>query len=176
MIRRVGIVLAVVVVALVAFVATQPDTFRIAHSTSVTAPASKVFRLVNDLHEFQTWNPYAKKDPAMVQTWEGPVSGIGALYRWAGNNDIGAGSMKIVESRLDERVGLELEFSRPFKAMNDVVFTFEPKGEQTVVTWAMTGKNNFVAKAMQLMMNMDQMVGGDFEKGLADLKALAEKT
>ena len=163
-----------IVVALIVVVSMQPDTFRIARSTTVEAPASKVFPLVNDMHAFQTWNPYAKKDPTMEQTWEGPAAGVGAVYRWSGNNEIGAGSMRIIESHSGERVGIDLAFDRPFKATNDVVFTFEPKGDTTVVTWAMSGTNSFPAKAMQLVMDMDAMVGSDFEKGLADLKALAE--
>ena len=174
MIKRIAIAIAVAVVALVAFIATRPNEFQISRSTIFAAPPAKIFPLVNNLHAFQTWNPYAKKDPSMEQVWEGPPAGVGAVYRWSGNNDIGAGSMTITESRPNDLVKLDLAFLRPFEATNEVAFTFEPQGEKTLVTWAMHGKNNFVAKAMQLVMDMDKMVGTDFEKGLADMRAIAE--
>lgn len=162
------------VLGLLVVIAMQPNEFRIERATTIAAPPEKIFPLVNDLHAFQTWNPYAKKDPAMRQSYEGPASGAGAVYRWSGNSEVGEGSMTIVESRPSERVGIELAFLSPFEATNDVELTFEPQGQGTVVTWAMNGRMNFVAKAMHLVMDMDAMVGNDFEKGLADMKSIAE--
>ena len=110
----------------------------------------------------------------MKQSWEGPAAGPGAIYRWSGNAEIGEGSMTITETRPNELVRLELAFLKPFRATNVVDFTFEPKGDQTIVTWSMSGTNNLTAKAIHVFMNVDKMVGTDFEKGLADMKALAE--
>ena len=174
MIIKILIALVAIIAIFAVFVSMQPAEFRIARSTTISAPPAALFARVNDLHAFQEWNPYAKKDPAMKQSWEGPTAGPGAIYRWSGNAEIGEGSMKILESRPNELVRLELAFLKPFQATNTVDFTFVPAGEQTTVTWSMTGTNGFMAKAASLLMDMDKMVGGDFEKGLADMKALAE--
>ena len=163
------------ILGLVVVIAMQPDDFRVARSTTIAAPRERVFSLVNDFHAFNTWNPYAKKDPTMEQSYDGPPAGVGSVYRWSGNQEIGAGSMTITGSRPSELVEIDLAFTRPFEANNDVAFTFEPAGEGTRVTWAMTGEMNFIAKAMHLVMDMDAMVGTDFEKGLADMKAIAER-
>jgi hypothetical protein len=171
--KSVVLVIAVLFV-LATVVAMQPEKFLIARSVIIAAEPAALFAQVNDLHAFQVWNPYAKKDPAMKQTYDGPSSGVGAAYAWAGNQEVGTGRMTIVESRPNDLVRMKLEFLAPFRATNVAEFTFEPEGDATVVTWSMSGTNDLMGKAIGLMMDMDKMVGGDFEKGLADLKALAE--
>lgn len=177
MIRTIRIGLATLVVAVVVIgvvVALQPADFRVERSITISAPAAVVFARVNDLHRWQEFSPWAKLDPAATNTFEGPPAGVGAVFAWAGNDDIGEGRMTISESRPDELVRMRLDFLRPFAATNTTDFSFKPQGEQTLVTWSMTGKNNFMAKAAGLVMNMDKLVGGDFEKGLTDLKSLSE--
>ena len=176
MLKFIFISLAVIIIALAVFVAMQPDAFRVTRSATVSAPATAVFAHVNELHKWEAWNPWQKKDPAMKLTFAGPPAGPGASYSWAGNNEVGEGRLTITESRPGELVRLKLEFMKPFTATNTADFTFKPEGDKTVVIWSMEGKNNYVAKALHLVMNMDKMVGGDFEKGLADMKAAVEAT
>ena len=154
-------------------IATRPATFRVARSEIIAAPPADVFPHVNDLHAFQAWNPFAR-DPNARNTFEGPSAGPGAVFRWDGNSQVGAGAMTITDSQPDRIVSVHLEFLRPFKCTNRVEFTLEPNGAGTRITWMMTGDNTFVSKAMQLFMSMDKMVGGDFEKGLSTLKSLVE--
>ena len=140
----------------------------------LSAPAAVVFAQVNDLHKWEAWNPWLKLDPACKMTYEGPAAGTGASYTWAGNNKIGEGCMTITESRPNELIRFNLEFLRPFRANHTVEFTFKPDTHQTAVSWSMSGKKNFIFKAMGLFMNTDKMIGSDFERGLATLKAVAE--
>jgi Polyketide cyclase / dehydrase and lipid transport len=168
------IALAVIVVVLVVVVATRPSEFTISRTVSVSAPASTVFAQVNDFHNWEAWSPWAKLDPAMKQTYEGPAAGAGAIYTWIGNRQVGEGRMTLTESRPSDLIRIRLEFVRPFAATNRAEFTFRPEGNQTVVTWSMAGRNNFMAKAVGLVMNMDRMIGREFEKGLARMKAVAE--
>ena len=174
MLKFILIGLAVIIIALAVVVATQPDDFRVTRSSTVSAPAAAVFAQVNELHKWEAWNPWQKKDPAMKLTFAGPSAGPGASYSWAGNNEVGEGRLTITESRPGELVRLKLEFMKPFAATNTADFTFKPEGDKTAVTWSMEGKNNYLAKALHLVMNMDKMVGGEFEKGLADMKVAAE--
>jgi len=164
----------VVIVALVAFVATRPDTFHVERSATFAAPADVAFGLVNDFHSWSAWSPWEKLDPAMKKSFEGPASGVGAIYRWTGNDQVGEGSMTITAARPAQAVEIQLEFLKPFAAKNDTLFTFKPTGDQTTVTWAMNGNNNFMAKAIHVVMDMDKMIGKDFESGLGTLKTLAE--
>jgi len=164
----------VVVICLLLIVASfQPSAFRVERSTQITAPVAGVFAEVNDFHKWKAWSPWAKLDPAMTETFEGPSSGVGAVYSWTGNSKVGAGRMTIAESRPDELMRIKLEFLKPFQASNTAEFSFKPAGQETLVTWSMTGQNNFMFKAVGLFMSMDKMVGGDFEKGLASLKLLS---
>jgi hypothetical protein len=165
---------AVAVLALVAFVATRPAEFRVVRAASFAAPAPAVFAQVNELRKWEAWSPWAKKDPQMKQTYEGAPAGTGAVTSWQGNKDVGEGRMTIVESRPNELIRFKLEFFKPFAATNSAEFTFSPQGGQTAVTWSMTGQNNFIGKALCLFFDMDKMVGGDFEKGLAGIKAIVE--
>ncbi len=129
---------------------------------------------MNDFHNWEAWSPWAKLDPAAKATFEGPSTGTGAIFKWAGNKEVGEGSMTITESRPSDLIRIKLEFLRPFEATNSAEFTFKPEGNRTGVTWSMEGKNNFIAKAVCLFMNMDKMVGGQFEQGLAQMKAVVE--
>jgi uncharacterized protein YndB with AHSA1/START domain len=176
MVKKILIALAAVVILFVAVVAMQPSEFRIVRSAIISAPATAVFAQVNDFHKWEAWSPWAKLDPAAKSTFEGPPAGVGAIFRWAGNSEVGAGSMTITESRPGDRIKIKLEFLEPFAATNSAEFTFKPEGDQTAVTWSMEGNNNFIGRAFCLFMNMDKMVGGQFEKGLAQMKAVVEKT
>jgi uncharacterized protein YndB with AHSA1/START domain len=169
MIIYILIALAVIVAGLVVLVAMQPTDFRITRSATIPAPPSVVFEEVNDFHKWEAWSPWAKMDPAATNTFAGPPSGVGAIYTWAGNNKVGEGKMTLLESRPSQLIRIQLEFLKPFQATNIAEFTFAPAGNGTLVTWSMTGKNNFMSKAFVLLMNCDKMVGGQFEKGLQNL-------
>jgi hypothetical protein len=175
MLRKILVGLAALVVVLVAVVALQPSEFRVARSATIAAPAPALFAQVNDFRKWDAWSPWAKLDPAMKKVYTGAPAGTGAVYAWSGNGEVGEGRTTITESRPNEVVRIRLEFVRPFAATNDVEFTFKPDGDRTAVTWSMTGRNGFMAKAAGLFMDMDRMVGGQFESGLAQLKAVAEK-
>ena len=139
----------------------------------VAAPADIVYSIINDLSRWGEWSPYDARDPQMKKTYAGPSAGPGASYAWNGNNQVGEGRLTIVESRPGELVAMKLEFSRPFKANNQVKFKLVPAAGGTHVSWIMNGTNNFISKAMSLIMDMDKMVGKDFEQGLANLDAVA---
>jgi len=171
-----GIVVIVLIVAIFSVVvAMQPSHYRVERSATMNAPAPVVFNQVNDFHKWDAWSPWAKLDPNMKTTFEDAPAGTGAVYSWTGNNDVGEGRMTITDSKPGELVKIKLEFIKPFAATSDTVFNFKPQGNQTAVTWTMDGQNNFIGKAFCMFMNMDKMVGGDFEKGLAQMKAVAEK-
>lgn len=168
------IVIAVVVAALAAYVASRPAEFRVTRSASVAAPTAAVFAQVNELKRWQAWSPWAKKDPQMKQDYAGPAAGVGATTSWQGNKDVGEGRMTIVESRAHELIRIKLEFFKPFAATNSAEFTFRPEGGRTTVMWSMQGTNNFIGKAMGLLFDFDKMIGSDFEAGLAGIKAIVE--
>jgi hypothetical protein len=165
------------VVALVAvfliLAATRPDTFRVERSTTIAAPPEKIHALINDFGQWQSWSPYEKKDPAMRRIRSGPPAGQGAVYAWEGNKEIGTGRMEIIETT-PTSIRIRLDFAEPFEAHNIAEFTLSPKADATRVTWSMHGPNNFVGKMIQTVIDMDRMVGSDFEAGLASLKALGE--
>ena len=174
MLKKILIALAVIIVVLVVIVALQPSDFRVARSATISAPPPAVFAQVNDFHKWEAWNPWGKIDPAMKQTYEGAPAGPGAIYTWSGNNEVGEGRMTITDSRPSDLIRVKLEFFKPFAATNTAEFAFKPEGNQTLVTWSMFGEKNFMAKAVHLVMNMDKMIGGQFEKGLADMKSAVE--
>ncbi len=176
MLKKILILLAVIIAILCVVIAMQPADFRVTRSAAIAAPAGAVFAQVNDLHKWQEWSPWAKRDPNAKNSYEGPASGVGAAFLWSGNSEVGEGKMTIIESRLNAKVVFRLDFEKPFKATSNSEFTFKESGGQTEVTWAMTGKNNFIGKAIGLFMNCDKMVGGDFEKGLAQLDAAVKAT
>ena len=174
MIKKILIVLVIILVVFVVIVAMQPAAYRITRTATISAPPADVFAQVNDLHKFQDWSPWAKLDPALKQTYDGAPAGTGAIYSWEGNKKVGAGRMTITDSRTNDLVSMKLEFLKPFASTATTEFAFKAEGNQTSVTWSMFGENNFMAKAFCPFMNMDKMVGGDFERGLAQLKSLVE--
>jgi len=166
--------LVVFVVLFVLLVAMRPAEFRIVRTGTIAAPPEAVFPHVNDFHNWNAWSPWAKIDPTMKQTYAGAPSGTGAIYSWLGNKKVGEGRMTITESRPHDLIRIKLEFLKPFTATNATEFTFTPEGDQTLVTWSMAGKNNFMLKAFGLFMSMDKLVGRDFEKGLARMREVVE--
>lgn len=174
MFAKILLAVGVLVAVFVLVVSLQPSNYRIERSAVIAAPASAVFAHVNDLHKWQEFSPWAKIDPNAKIAYEGPVAGPGAIFTWSGNNQIGEGRMTITETRPHELVRFRLDFVRPFEGTSDAEFTFRPDSRGTVVTWSMSGKNNFIGKAMCLFMNQDKMIGGEFEKGLASLRAITE--
>jgi uncharacterized protein YndB with AHSA1/START domain len=169
------IVVVVLLAALLGFAATKPDTFRVERATSIKAPPEKIFPLINDLRSWGAWSPWEKLDPTMKRTYSGAANGLGAVYEWEGDGKVGAGRMEITESSPSSRVILKLDFLKPFEAHNVAEYTLEAKGDSTNITWAMHGPSPFVSKVMHVFFSMDRMVGKDFETGLANLKAIAEK-
>jgi hypothetical protein len=165
---------AAVILILLIVIAKQAADFRYARSATIAAPPAVIFQHVNDFKKMDVWSPWMKIDPNVKTTYEGPPSGVGAIESWDGNKNVGSGRMTITDSRPSELIQMKLEFFRPFAATNTAEFTFKPEGSGTTVTWAMFGKRNFMTKAMGMFMNFDKMIGGDFEKGLANLKAIAE--
>ena len=174
MLRSILLVLVLVIAAFLIAAATRPDHFSVTRSTIIQAPPATVFALVNDFHQWEDWSPWAKVDPNAKNSFEGPASGVGAVFKWSGNNDVGEGGMTITESKPAELIKLDLVFKRPMEGTNLTVFTFKPEGTGTNVSWTMSGDNNFVSKMIGLIINCDKMVGGMFEKGLASMKTLAE--
>jgi uncharacterized protein YndB with AHSA1/START domain len=175
MFKKITIVVAVLIAALLVFAATKPDTFRVQRAASIKAPPEKVFALLNDFQRWEAWSPWEKKDPAMRRTFSVVTSGKGAQYAWEGNKDVGQGRMEIAESVPPSKVAIKLDFVKPFEAHNAVEFTLEPKGDATNVTWAMQGDTPYLAKIVHVFLDMDKLVGKDFDAGLANLKTLAEK-
>ena len=169
------LIIVAALAALLLYAATRPDSFRLERSTSISAPPEKVFALISDLRLFNTWNPFAAMDPAQVISYEATTVGVGAAYSWKGDKS-GAGRMEVVELMPAQRVTMKLDFSKPFEAHNRVDFSIQPQANGCNVTWAMSGPNAYVNKLMQVLFSMDKMVGSEFEKGLANLKALAEKS
>jgi hypothetical protein len=166
--------LAFIVILFIVVVAGQPDEFKVFRSTNISAPPEKIFPHVNDLHKWEAWSPWAKLDPNAKNSFEGADSGTGAAMSWSGNKKIGEGRMTITGSSASEAIRFKLEFVKPFKATHAAEFAFKPEGKQTVVTWSMSGKNNFFFKAFGLFMDCDKMAGKDFEKGLAAMKSVVE--
>ncbi len=166
--------IAAIVVLFLLVVAFQPSEFRVERKATMVASPEVVFGYVNNFHKWNDWSPWAKLDPTSKETYDGPASGTGAKFAWDGNKEVGQGRMTIKESRPSDMIRIKLEFIKPFTCTNTAEFTFQPQGNQTLVTWGMTGHNNFMGKAFGLFMNMDKLIGGDFEKGLASLKTLAE--
>lgn len=178
MIKKILLGIVVLIIVLIAvflvMVMLQPAHYQIERSATINAPAPVVFAQVNDFHKWNAWSPWANLDPNMKTTFEGQASGVGAMYSWTGNSDVGEGKMTIIDSRPGELVRIQLEFIKPFAASNTTDFVFTPQGNQTNVKWTMAGNNNFIGKAFSVFVNMDKMVGGDFEKGLAKLKGVSE--
>ena len=171
----IAIVLVVAIAIILILAATKPDTFSVQRATTVKAPPERIFPLINDFHQWGTWSPYETKDPAMKRSYSGAASGKGAVYGWEGNKNVGSGRMEILDSSAPSKIVIKLDFFTPFEAHNTAEFTMLPQGDATNVTWLMHGPLPFMGKIMHVFINMDRMVGKDFEIGLANLKRLAEK-
>jgi Polyketide cyclase / dehydrase and lipid transport len=167
--------IAVLIAAFLAFLATRPDTFRVQRAAIINAPPEAIFPLIDDLHSWVAWSPWENKDPTMKRTYGGPATGKGATYAWEGNKDIGMGSMEITATTPPRALSLKLDFIKPFEAHNLVDFTLEPAGGFTNVTWAIHGPVPYFARILHVFMNMDSMIGKDFEAGLTKLKTVAEQ-
>ncbi|MDB6123456.1 MAG: polyketide cyclase [Pedosphaera sp.] len=174
MLIKILIAIATVIVVFAIIVAMRPSEFRITRTAAISAVPAVVFEQVNDLHKWEAWSPWAKMDPTAKISFEGPPAGTGAGYDWVGNSKVGEGHMTITESRPVSLIRFRLDFRKPFAGTNTAEFAFKPEGSQTVVTWSMTGKYNFIMKAMGIFMSCDKMIGSHFEKGLADLNTVAK--
>jgi uncharacterized protein YndB with AHSA1/START domain len=168
------VVIGLLVIAVAALIATRPGELHVSRSVSIQAPPAEIFEQVNDFHRWVDWSPYDKRDPAMKKSYDGPPSGVGASYSWNGNHEVGEGRSTITDSRPHELIRIRLEFKRPFAGVNTAEFTFIPEGTATRTTWTLLAKSNFMSKAVGLFINMDKMIGGDFEAGLANLKRVVE--
>ena len=175
MFKTIGLVAAAAIGALLAYAASRPDTFRVQRSIAIQAPAGKLFPMINDLRQFSAWNPYEKKDPAIRVSYRGAASGPGAGYDFEGNKEVGKGSIDIVDASAPAKVTMQLTMLEPFAGRNTVEFSLVPQGQATSVTWAMHGPSPFLGKLIGVFMDMDHMIGRDFEAGLANLKTLAER-
>lgn len=175
MLKKILIGLAVIVIVFLIVVAVQPSTYSVTRSATIAATPEAVFPHVNELKKWAAWNPWEKLDPNMKLTYEGPEAGVGASYSWVGNNEVGEGRMTITECKPNESIRFKLEFFKPMAGVSEAEFAFQSQGHQTGVTWTMSGKNNFIGKAMCLFMDMEKMIGGQFEKGLGNLKSLVEQ-
>ena len=176
MLETIAIILAVfivIVVALLGYAATKPDTIHYARSTRINAPPEKIAPLIDDFRKWPVWSPWEKRDPELKRTFSGNSSGAGSVYAWDGNRNVGSGRMEILESTL-RNIRIKLDFLTPFKASNTADFTFTPQGSATDVDWVMTGENRFIGKVMSVFLDLDKMIGKDFEAGLAAMKTAAE--
>jgi len=174
MIIKIVVAFIIAVAILAGMITLQSETYTVSRSIVVAAPASVVFAQINDFHNWAKWSPWEKLDPSMTRSYEGATAGTGAVYRWSGNSKAGEGIMRITESRPGDRIAVQLAFSRPYASSSDVTFTLHPDGKNSGVTWSMVGKNNFALKAVSFFSSMDRLLGPDFERGLADLKIVAE--
>jgi uncharacterized protein YndB with AHSA1/START domain len=170
-----AIILAVAIAIVLILAATRPDTFRIERSATINAPAERIFAVLSDFHQWTGWSPWEHKDPALKRSYSGAERGKGAIYGWEGNKDVGTGRMEILEANAPSRLAIKLDFFKPFEAHNTAEFTMLPQGGATNVRWVMHGPATFISKVMQVFINLDKMVGKDFETGLANLKRLTEK-
>ena len=174
MFKIIAIALIVVIAVILVLASSRPDSFRVERSAQISAPPEKILSHVNDFHQWSAWSPYEKLDPAMKRTYAGAAAGKGAVYEWEGNSKAGQGRMQIIAAQ-PTRTAIQLDFIKPFRSSSIAAFTAQPQGATTRVTWSMEGPSPFITKALGLFFNMDRMIGGDFETGLANLKAVAEQ-
>lgn len=174
-IAAVAVVIAVAIAVVLILAATKPDTFRIERSATINAPAEKIFAVLSDFRQWTGWSPWEHKDPALKRSFGGAERGKGAIYGWEGNKDVGTGRMEILQANTPSKLVIKLDFFKPWEAHNTAEFTMLPQGNATNVHWVMHGPAPFMSKVAQVFMNIDKMVGKDFEAGLANLKQLTEK-
>ena len=171
----IAVILAVAIAAVLILAATKPTTLRVQRSVSINAPPERIFSLISDFHQWVTWSPYEQKDPAMKRTYSGAERGRGAVYAWDGDKNVGSGRMEILDVSAPSKIVIKLDFFKPFEGHNTAEFTMLPQGDGTHVTWVMHGPANFMSRLIQVFMNLDRMIGRDFEAGLAKLKTITEK-
>jgi len=171
---KIGLAVLIAVLILLVVVSMQPGIYRVARTTTVAAPPSAVYAQVADFHRWAAWSPWEKLDPEMKRTFSGPDSGPGAAYAWTGNNKVGEGRMTLVSAQPPSSLSIKLEFLRPMSSTSTATFTLVPGGAGTEVTWAMEGSKNFLSKAFFLFASPDKLIGGDFDRGLAQLKSVSE--
>jgi len=171
----IAVILAIAIAAVLILAATKPTTLRVQRSVSINAPPERIFSLISDFHQWVTWSPYEQKDPAMKRTYSGAERGKGSAYAWEGDKNVGSGRMEILEASPPQKVVIKLDFFTPFEGHNTAEFTMLPQGDGTHVTWVMHGPANFMSRLIQVFMNLDNLIGKDFEAGLANLKTITEK-
>jgi uncharacterized protein YndB with AHSA1/START domain len=171
----IAVILAIAIAVVLILAATKPDTLRVQRSVRIKAPPEGIFPLISDFHQWRNWSPYEQKDPAMKRTYGGAERGKGAVYAWEGDKNVGSGRMEILEASAPQKIVIKLDFFKPFEGHNTAEFTMLPQGDGTHVTWLMHGPANLMSRLIQVFMNLDNMIGKDFETGLANLKMLTEK-
>jgi len=171
----IAIVLAIVIAIVLILAATKPNTFSVQRAATVKAPPERIFPLINDFHQWGSWSPYENRDLAMKRSYSGAADGRGAVYGWEGNENVGSGRMEILDTSEPSKIVIKLDFFTPFEGHNTAEFTMLPQGDATNLTWRMHGPAPFMSKVMQVFINLDKMIGKDFEIGLANLKRLTEK-
>jgi uncharacterized protein YndB with AHSA1/START domain len=174
MVLTIAIIIILIGVVL-GIAASKPNEFTVLRTARIKAPPERIFPQINDFHNWAAWSPWEKLDATMRKTFSGAPSGKGSVYEWEGNSKVGKGRMEIVDASVPRKVAIKLDFERPFRANNMAEFTLEPQGDSTDVTWSMRGGSAFMMKVMGVFMNMDKLIGRDFEAGLANLKANAER-
>jgi uncharacterized protein YndB with AHSA1/START domain len=171
----IAVVLAIAIAIVLFLASTKPDTFSVQRAATMKAPPETIFALINDFHQWGKWSPWEHKDPAMQRTFSGAQSGKGSVYAWDGNKNVGSGRMEILEASAPSKIVIKLDFFKPFEGHNTAEFTMLPQGDATNLTWLMHGPAPFMSRLMQVFMNMDRMIGKDFETGLANLKKATEQ-
>ena len=171
----IAVVLAAAIAIVLILAATKPDRFQVQRAAVIKAPAEGIFPLISDFHQWKGWSPWEDKDPAMKRTYSGAAAGRGAVYAWDGNRNVGSGRMEILEASAPSKIVINLDFITPFEGHNTAEFTMQPQGDATNLTWVMHGPTPFMMKVMHVFINMDRMIGKDFEIGLANLKRLTER-
>jgi len=171
----IAVILAVAIAAVLILAATKPTTLRVQRSVGINAPPERIFSLISDFHQWVTWSPYEQKDPAMKRTYSGAERGKGAVYAWEGDKNVGSGRMEILEASAPQKIVIKLDFFTPFEGHNTAEFTMLPQGDGTHVTWLMHGPANFMSRLIQVFMNLDNLIGKDFEVFFVNLKATTEK-
>lgn len=175
MLKKIAIGILAVVVIILGLALAQPNSYSVSRSIVIKAPAEKIYPLISDFHQWGAWSPWENLDPNMKRTFTGAASGAGAVYSWEGNDAVGAGRMEITGAQPPSKIDIKLDFLKPIASQNNTVFVLKPQGDRTDVVWTMSGPSSFMTKLMGVFVSMDKMIGPDFEKGLASMKAAAEK-
>lgn len=175
MLKKFALAVLAIVAIILGMAAMKPDTFTVTRVVTIKAPPEKIAPLINDFHQWAAWSPWEHLDPAMQRTFSGAPAGKGAIYEWKGNKDVGRGRMEVTDAATPAKTVIKLDFMEPFESHNTTEFTLVPQGAETQVTWTMNGPMQFISKIMSVFSSMDAMIGKDFDKGLASMKAVAEK-